>query len=1512
MRTRQTVSMCLLLIAVLLSAGAFAQGLPEKEMEIQGTVLNAGKEPVQVLVVLNDPPAAVVYADVKSKQGSSEALALSQAKSQVERLRKAQEPMAALIEGAPFYGKEIYRVQKALNGISIMVAPGQIEALKKLPGVKAVHIVEPEYPSLSTSVPFIGAQHVWNGLPGGIGPFKGDTIRIGIIDSGIDYNHADFGGTGLLADYQANDRVNPNAFYPNAKVVGGWDFAGDAYTGGNVPVPDANPTDCLGHGSHVAGIAAGYGVNADGTTYTGPYDDTTNFSSFRIGPGVAPRAQLYSLRVFGCGGSTGLTVLGIEWAMDPNGDNDMSDHLDVINMSLGSQFGSPASTTAMASDNAALVGVIVVASAGNSGDTYFITGSPGVSGRTISTASCIDNGVLAEAQVVQGANTYIAIPGSFPVPPSGQTAGIQYTTPVNGCAALTGFVPGRIALIDRGTCTFVAKAQAAQAAGAIAVIIANNTSGYLTMAGDPSVTIPVVLVSQADGLILKGLATGTPVTINPVWGGDMLSSFSSRGPSRGSMTRLKPDIAAPGDQIISVETGMTCTSAGAGCIFPNATGYNPGNLPGNLSGTSMAAPHMAGAMALLKQQHPGWTVEELKAAAMNGALHNVTTTPSAGSLTYGAGRVGAGRVDPVVSAKNGCVAFNDEPGGLVSVSFDASVTAPTTQTKNVRVMNNGTEYANYDISLVTTLDAPGITFTEPYVSMGLGTNASVLIPVTMTANPAQMKHAREATVSNAQTGPSPLANSYYRHWLTEESAYLVLSQGGQPKIRVPIYMTARPASVMQGPASIVTGGAPTGSTTLALTGTGVCTGTPGVGTCAGTFPNDEVSLVTPFELQVVHPRDPSIPDYLDIQYAGVAYNTANNIVMFGVSTWGPWATPTDVSFSIDIDNNLDGVWDRTLFNSNPGTMAGYLFGTSGAYAQDSFLCAYFNIATSGVGTTQYLNAVSANTADTALFKNSVMFLTASPASLGMAGTSFRYRIIVRQGTSPVFGPAVETISGPFFWDRAAQGLNFGGTYLGNDLNGATIPVTWNTANLATNGSLGALLLHHHNAPGNAAQVIPLQGTASADLAISKTALPATPTFGQNVVFTLTVTNNGGSAASGVTASDPLPAELTFVSDDGAGAYNSATGQWIIGALGSGTSATLHITCTVSGQGTIVNTAKVMATSPLDPVPANNTATAQFSVGRSADLGVTKTGDATVYSGGNITYTINMTNAGPDDALHPRIQDNVPANTTFVSATASAGAVLSMPGVGGTGTVTATWPVNALPAGETFSLTLVVNVPTNVHNGTLISNTATVASLIPDGNAANNTATCVTTVVCPTFSILPAVLPPSVTGLPYSQQLTTVGTAGACTFAVTAGTLPPGITVSVAGLVSGTPTSTLNYNFTVTATDAAGCTSTQAYTFASANLFFLDDAGRTRLCVNARTGAYIYQILLGPHAGETYTGTANIVNGGTKIYSKPGAADYLNFTYDPIRKRAAGYFQSPVGGYSTLADYNTANNAGGCT
>ena len=172
-----------------------------------------------------------------------------------------------------------------------------------------------------------------------------------------------------------------------ARVKGGIDLVGDTYNADPddpayqpVPHPDPNPLDCNGHGSHVAGTAAGSGVTAAGATYNGPYNATTiTGNSWRIGPGVAPKADIYGVRVFGCEGSTDVTVDAIEWAVD----NDM----DVINMSLGSSFGTKDDPSAVASTNAAKAGVVVVTSAGNSGPSQYITGSPGTAEGAIATAA---------------------------------------------------------------------------------------------------------------------------------------------------------------------------------------------------------------------------------------------------------------------------------------------------------------------------------------------------------------------------------------------------------------------------------------------------------------------------------------------------------------------------------------------------------------------------------------------------------------------------------------------------------------------------------------------------------------------------------------------------------------------------------------------------------------------------------------------------------------------------------------------------------------------------------------------------------------------------------------------------------------------------------------------------------------------------------------------------------------------------------------------------------------------
>src|SRR5205085_4843066 len=113
----------------------------------------------------------------------------------------------------------------------------------------------------------------------------------------------------------------------------------------------------------------------------------TSFGAFKIGPGVAPGATLYALRVFGCSGDTNIVSKALDWAADPNGDGNFSDHLDVVNMSLGTDFAVPDDPDSLAADALSLLGTTVVAAAGNGGDEQDIVGSPGSASRVVSVAA---------------------------------------------------------------------------------------------------------------------------------------------------------------------------------------------------------------------------------------------------------------------------------------------------------------------------------------------------------------------------------------------------------------------------------------------------------------------------------------------------------------------------------------------------------------------------------------------------------------------------------------------------------------------------------------------------------------------------------------------------------------------------------------------------------------------------------------------------------------------------------------------------------------------------------------------------------------------------------------------------------------------------------------------------------------------------------------------------------------------------------------------------------------------
>ena len=278
-------------------------------------------------------------------------------------------------------GSVLAQWQDAYNGIKVRIPAAEVGRLASIPGVVGVHGLGQFRPDNAQSVPFIGAPSAWQDVG-----TTGAGIKVAIIDTGVDYTHANFGGSGDPDDFANNDGtvIEPGTF-PTAKVVGGFDFVGDDYNADSddpartVPHPDPDPLDCFGHGSHVGGTAAGFGVLADGTTYGGPYDATTHANDFQIGPGAAPEALIYAYRVFGCEGSSDVVIDAINQAVE--------DDVDVINMSLGSPFGGPDDPTAVASDNASAAGIVVVASAGNEGPSGYMVGSPGTAESAISVAA---------------------------------------------------------------------------------------------------------------------------------------------------------------------------------------------------------------------------------------------------------------------------------------------------------------------------------------------------------------------------------------------------------------------------------------------------------------------------------------------------------------------------------------------------------------------------------------------------------------------------------------------------------------------------------------------------------------------------------------------------------------------------------------------------------------------------------------------------------------------------------------------------------------------------------------------------------------------------------------------------------------------------------------------------------------------------------------------------------------------------------------------------------------------
>jgi subtilisin family serine protease len=500
----------------------------------------------------------------------------------------------------------------SLNGFAVPLTTAQAEEIAKQPGVAMVLKDELRQKTTDNSPTFLGLTHPAGPWAKG---YTGENVVVGVIDTGIWPEHPSFADDGSYDPLPAyaglpyefgNTAWNPNdAPYatPNNKLLGARQVL-DTYRAVTGADPDEfdSARDDDGHGTHTASTAAGNaGVEASilGKAY-GPVS------------GIAPRARIIAYKALGnLGGYTSDLAAAIDQAV--------ADGVDVINYSIGGGAGQP-SADDIAFLFAADAGVFVATSAGNSGPGPGTVGSPGVMPWVTTVgASTQDRTFQGSVELGDGSVCYGASvtgdAGPLPIVDAadlGNELGDPYRVPL-----FDGDISGKIVLVKRGVYARVEKSFAVFAAGGAGMIL-YNTNDAQDLNTDTH-WVPTLHVNNSDGMAVKAyIADAGADALATLNGGEFteipapwMASFSSRGPNAFAGDIIKPDITAPGVNVL----------AGAS-PFPDP-GFVPGELFQSIGGTSMSSPHVAGAFALIKQAHRDWSAAMAKSALMTTAHQDV-------------------------------------------------------------------------------------------------------------------------------------------------------------------------------------------------------------------------------------------------------------------------------------------------------------------------------------------------------------------------------------------------------------------------------------------------------------------------------------------------------------------------------------------------------------------------------------------------------------------------------------------------------------------------------------------------------------------------------------------------------------------------------------------------------------------------------------------------------------------------------------------------------------------------
>jgi len=974
-----------------------------------GVSVASGKAPlITVMVKLAGDPVSVQASNAVAPMTAAQETAA------VATIDTAQQTASASIRalGGTIQG----RYQHAYNGIRVRIPADKVGQLAAINGVVSVHRIPIHKPVNVRGVPLIGAPQAWGGVPG----ITGKGLKIAVIDTGIDYTHADFGGPGTPQAYQdalAADTAAPDPalFGPNApKVKGGIDLVGDDYNADPtsssyqpVPHPDSNPLDCNGHGTHTAGTAAGFGVLATGDTFAGPYDaNTVSSHSWSVGPGSAPEADIYSVRVFGCQGSTDVTVDAIEWAV--------ANKMNVINMSLGSSYGDADSPDAEASTNAAKAGVIVIASAGNQGQNPYLVGSPSTANGILSIAALDPTAGFPGASIaLSTGTTATAINANGAAFSDGLTLPIKVLQTPGGSISLgcdpseytAAGVTGDLAVVQRGTCARVARAIYGQQAGAAAVLMVNTSNslppfeGQITSNPDTgeqfTVTIPFFGVSSSDAGKMQAADGGTATFTNAsIANAGYLApaSFTSGGP-RSEGSAIKPNLIAPGVSIFSA-------------------GIGTGNGAAVLSGTSMAAPHTAGAAALVRQAHPTWK----QVRFWNAALVN---TADPGLVANYSQRVaGAGLVQVQKAVATNVVAFANDGSLNTELNFGfAELSQNFQKTVKVRVHNFGKSPVTFDVSNVLDDGVPHtLTFGQNQVTVSPGGNTDVQVTLSVPASTAGDSSALNSASGMVRFTPVGGANN----GVVLDVPWLLVPQEVSS-----IHTTLNTGMLKQGTNATTTNAGPGGGTADWYAW--------GLSDAKG--PADSANVTN------------------------VGVQSFPGVVAFGINTKARWSNAAQNEYDILVDIDRDGTNDYDVVAADLGAL------TAGS-PNGQMAVAVFDLRT-GAGSIQFLADSPFNSSTIVLpVLNSQLCSSGSPC-LSASTPRFNYTAqafnLVDGGVDVVPGTASFNAFNPAIPTGMFDALAAGGS--------TTEFVQVNTAEYAITPPRGFMIISHDNKSITEAQTI---------------------------------------------------------------------------------------------------------------------------------------------------------------------------------------------------------------------------------------------------------------------------------------------------------------------------------------------------------------------------------------------------------------------------------------------------------